>query len=100
MIQFKGNTETDGRREEWTDAISQDPFSYHQGSNKYNSADWHLKVKDKEEYDICPTKNYCITVSMQKINSIHTLIQQILGSHELMAMPISDHTHPKISEIK
>ena len=39
--------------------------------------DWHLKVK-----------NYCITVSMQKISSIHKLIQQILGSHEL-----NDHAH-------
>ena len=45
-------------------------------------ADWHLKVKDIE-YDDGLTKNYCITVSMQKVSSIHTLIQQILGSHEL-----------------
>ena len=29
------------------------------------------------------TKNYCIAVSMQKISSIHKLIQQNLGSHEL-----------------
>ena len=28
-------------------------------------------------------KSYWITVSMQKISSIHKLIQQILGSHEL-----------------
>ena len=39
--------------------------------------DWHLKVK-----------NYCITISMQKISSIHKLIQQIIGSHEL-----HDHAH-------
>ena len=40
------------------------------------------------EYDAGLTKNYCITVSMQKINSIHKLIQQVLGSHEL-----NDHAH-------
>ena len=48
---------------------------------------WHLKVKDTEHNNGL-TKNYCITVSMQKISSIHKLIQQILGSHEL-----NDHTH-------
>ena len=49
------------------------------------AVDWHLKVKDKE-YNVGLTKNYCITVSMQKISSIHTLvlkIQQIWGSYEL-----------------
>ena len=48
---------------------------------------WHLEVKDIE-YNVGLTKNYCITVSMQKISSIHKLIQQILGSHEL-----NDYTH-------
>ena len=36
--------------------------------------------------DVGRSKNYCITVSMQKISSIHKLIlkiQQILWSHEL-----------------
>ena len=51
------------------------------------AVNWHLKVKDIE-YNVGLTKNYCITVSMQKISSIHKLIQQILGSHEL-----NDHTH-------
>ena len=46
------------------------------------AVNWHLKVKDIE-YNVGLTKNYCITVSMQKISSIHKLIQQILGSHEL-----------------
>ena len=49
------------------------------------AVDWHLKVKDIE-YDVGLTKNNCITVSMQKLSSIHILIlmiQQILGSHEL-----------------
>ena len=60
--------------------------------------DWHLKVKDKKCV-VCLIKNYCIIVNMQKISSIHKLIQQILGSHEL-----NDHAHfwpghPKIIEI-
>ena len=42
---------------------------------------WHLKVKDIV-YNAGLTKNYCITISMQK-PSIHKLIQQILGFHEL-----------------
>ena len=43
--------------------------------------DWHSKIKDTE-YNVGLTKNDCITVSMQKISSIHKLIlktQQILG---------------------
>ena len=55
-----------------------------------SAVDWHLKVKDIE-YDVCLTKNYCITVSMQKISSIDTLIlkiQQILGSCK-----INGHVH-------
>ena len=47
------------------------------GITSTTEVDWHLKVKDIE-YDVGLTKNYCITVCMQKINSIHTLIQQIL----------------------
>ena len=49
--------------------------------------EWHLKFKYKK-CDVSLTKHYCITVSMQKISSIHKLIQQILGSHEL-----NDHAH-------
>ena len=48
---------------------------------------WHLKVKDIE-FNVGLIKNYCITVSMKKISSVHKLIQQILGSHEL-----NDNTH-------
>ena len=43
----------------------------------------HLKDKEK---NIGLTKSYCITISIQKINSIHKFvfkIQQILRSHEL-----------------
>ena len=46
------------------------------------TVNWYLKAKDME-YNVGLTKNYCITVSMQKISSIHKLIQQILGPHKL-----------------
>ena len=52
----------------------------------------HLKVK-KIAQDIILIKNYCITINMQKISSIHKSslkIQQIFGSHE-----IKDHACPK-----
>ena len=59
----------------------------------------HLKIK---EQDISLTKNYCITVDIQKTSLIHKLIlqiEQILGTHEL-----NGHTYfwphpPKITEI-
>ena len=63
--------------------------------------DWHLKVEDTE-YNVRLIKKYCITVSMQKISSIHKLIlkiKQILGSHELNDLAHFDQTHPKIIEI-
>ena len=73
MIQFQENTQADGRREGWTDPISQDPSAYRRGGLTSTTAvDWHLKVKDID-CDVCQTKHYCITVSMQKISSIHTL---------------------------
>ena len=52
------------------------------GLTSKTAVNWHSKVKDIE-YNVGLTKSYCITVSMQKISSIHELIQQILGSHEL-----------------
>ena len=57
------------------------------GLTSTTAVDWHLKAKNKK-CNVGPIKNYCITVSMQKISSIHKLIQQILGSHEL-----NDYTH-------
>ena len=50
----------------------------------------HLKVRDIQ-CDVGLTKNFCITVSMQKTSSIHKLIfkiEPILGSKEL-----NRHTH-------
>ena len=46
------------------------------------AVNWHLKFKDIE-HNVGLTKNCCIKVSMQKISSIHKLIQQIIRSHEL-----------------
>ena len=46
------------------------------------AVNWHLKVKDIE-HNVDLIKTYWITVNMLKISSIHKLIQQILGSHEL-----------------
>ena len=50
------------------------------GLTNKTAVNWHLKVKHIE-YNVGLTKGYCITVSMQKISSIHKLIQQILRSH-------------------
>ena len=36
--------------------------------------DWYLKAKNKK-CNVGLIKNYCITVSMKKISSIHKLIQ-------------------------
>ena len=46
------------------------------------AVNWHLEVKDIE-YNVGLTENYCITVGMQKISSIHKVVKQILGSHVL-----------------
>ena len=58
------------------------------------AVNWHLKVKDIG-YNVGLTKNYCITVSMQKISSKHKLNQQILGSHELNDHTNFDQAHQK-----
>ena len=78
MIQFQENTQFSEAKDGQT--------LFHRvfpgGLTSKIAVDWHLKVKDIE-YDVGLTKNYCVTVSMQKISSIHKLIQQILGSHVL-----------------
>ena len=68
------------------------------GPPSTTAVNWYLKVKNIE-YNVGPTKNYCITVSMQNICSIHQLIlkiQQILESHELNRHPFFDHARPKV----
>ena len=55
----------------------------------------HLNVKEKCHLN---TKNYCITISIQKISSIHIFtfkVQQLLGSHELKS-----HGHFSIHQPK
>ena len=59
MIQFQENKPTDIRMEGRTDPISWKPSGY--------TVDWHLKFK-YIEYDVSLTKNYCLTVIMQKIS--------------------------------
>ena len=83
MTQFQEipNRKQDGQ----TDPTSEDPSSYCQGSNNTTAVDWHLKVKDIEQ-NVDLTNIYCLTASIQNINSIQKTIldiKQILGSHEL-----------------
>ena len=78
MIQFQENTQTDVRRQTWTDLFQRILPATPMGLTSKTAVNWHLKVKDIE-YNVGLTKNYCITVSMQKISSIYKL----LGSHEL-----------------
>ena len=62
------------------------------------AVDWHLKVK-YVEYDVSLTKNYSMTVNMQKINSIHKRIRQICGSHVLKSHAYFWPHLPKIIDI-
>ena len=66
------------------------------GLTSKTAVNWHLKVKEIK-YNVGLTNSYYITVRMQKISSIHKLIQQILGSQ--MITPNVDHIHPKTIEI-
>ena len=68
------------------------------GLTSTTPVDWHLKVEDKK-CDVGLIKNYCLTVSKQKISSIHKLIQQIFRSHKLNDHAHFDLAHSKINEI-
>ena len=57
------------------------------GLTSTTAGDSHLNVNNKK-CNVGLIKSYCIRVSMQKVSSIHKLIQQILGYHEL-----NDHAH-------
>ena len=46
------------------------------GPTSKTAVDWHLKVENTE-CNVGLTKNYCTTMSMKKISSIHKLILQI-----------------------
>ena len=86
MIQFQENTQMSERKDGQTLFHGILPATA-RGLARKTAINWHLKVKNIE-YNVGLTNNYCITVSMQKVSSIHKLIQQILGSHEL-----NDYTH-------
>ena len=95
MIQFQENTRTEDRMEGQTLFHRILPAAAG-GLTRTTAVDWHLKVRDIE-CDVSLTKNYCITVSMRKISSIHTLIlkiQQILGYHELHNGHVHSRPHP------
>ena len=96
MIQFQEITRTECSTEGRQTLFYRTIPANAGGPTSTTAVEQHLKVKDIE-YDIGITKNYCMTVSMQKISSIHKLIlkiQQILGPHEL-----NDHAKPQITEI-
>ena len=65
MIQYQENTQTDGRK-----------------SNNYNCSIMTFKSQ-KYRVQCLSDQKLLIAVRMQQIISIHTLIQQILGSHEV-----------------
>ena len=80
MIQFQENTLTDSMMVRRRDIIHRILPATASGLTSAISVTWHLKVKDMEN-SVDLTKNYCITVTIQEIGSIHTLllkIQQIL----------------------
>ena len=81
MIHFQENTQMSGGKDRKTLFHRILPAT-NRGLTTTTVVNWHLKDKDIE-YVVGLTKNYCITVIMQKISSIHKLIQQILGSNEL-----------------
>ena len=97
MIQFQENTQISGRK------VGQTLFhgilpATARGLQRKTAINWHLKVKNIE-YNVGLTNNYYITVSMQKASSIHKLVQENLGSHELNDYTHFDQAHPKSIEI-
>ena len=85
MIKFQENTQTGGK--DGQTLFHRILPATARGLKSTTAVDWHLRVKNKK-CDVGLIKNYCITASMQKINSLHKHSQQILGSHEL-----NDHGH-------
>ena len=65
MIQFQENNPTDSRMEGRADPISLDLSHYSWGPTSTTAVHWHLKIEDVG-CDVSLTKNYCLTVSMQK----------------------------------
>ena len=68
MIQFQENTQMSGGKDGQTLFHRILPATA-SGLTSKTAVKWHLKVKDME-YNVGPTKSYCIKVSMQKISSL------------------------------
>ena len=88
MIKFQDNRQMSGGKDGQT-LFHRIPPATARGPTSTTAVYWHLKVKNKM-CNVGLIKNYSIKVSMQKISSIHKLIQQILVSHKLMTTPIFD----------
>ena len=67
MIQFQEKTTTDSRTEGRRDPIYTILPATTGGPTSTNAVDLRLKVKDIED-NVGLTKQYCVTVSMQKIS--------------------------------
>ena len=65
MIQFQENTQTDIRRQGWTDPIQRILPATARGLTSKTVVNGYLKVKDIE-HDVVLIKNYYITASLQK----------------------------------
>ena len=79
-------------REGWTEPFQRILLITAGGKTSTTAVDWHLKVKNKKHDVVGLTKNYCITVNMETISSIHKLIPE---SHEL-----NDQAHFWICPLK
>ena len=96
MIQFQENTQMSGSKDGQTLFHGILPATA-RGLARKTAKSWYLKVKNIE-YNVGLTNNYYITLSMQKASAIHTLIQEILGSHQLNDYTHFDQAHPKSIE--
>ena len=92
MIQFQENTQTDCRKGR-NDPISQDPSRYYWGSTKCSCSRLAFKSQTQSMMFVQP-KLIASQSACKKISSISTLVQQILGSHELNSHALFDLVHP------
>ena len=72
MIQFQENKRTDSRMEDGQTLFHRILSAAAGGLASTTVVDWHLKVKDIQ-YNVGLTKNFSITVSLQKSMSIPSM---------------------------
>ena len=72
MIQFQENKRTDSRMEDGQTLFHRILPAAAGGLASTTVVDWHLKVKDIQ-YNVGLTKNFSITVSLQKSMSIPSM---------------------------